>query len=72
LKLADLLEPGDQPNQPKKVDMRGLIRKKAFKSLLKALSQVNNPSKDMTPELAGEGGHDEPPTDDKAKSSALL
>lgn len=71
MKLTDLLEPGDEHVKPKKVDMRGLIRNKAFKSMLKALSQTNNPKKDKNPELAGDGGHDEPPVDDKATADVL-
>jgi len=73
MKLTDLLEPGDERVEPKndKVGIRKLIRNKAFKSMLKALSQANNPKKDMNPELAGDGGYDEPPVDDKATADVL-
>lgn len=71
MKLTDLLEPGDEHVRPKKVDMRRLVRNKSFKTMLKALSQSNNPKKDMNPELAGDGGHDEAPVDDKATTDVL-
>lgn len=72
MKLKDLLEPGDEPLRPKKIDIKALIRDKAFKSKLKALSTMNNPKKDQAPEFAGDGGYDEPPTDDNTTASALI
>ena len=73
MKLSDLLEPGDEHVKPKndKVGVKELIRNKAFRSMLKTLTKKNNPAKDMTPELAGDGGHDESPVDDKATTDVL-
>ena len=74
MKLTDLMEPGaDAPIVPKndKVGVRELIKNKAFRSMLKTLTKKNNPAKDMNPELAGDGGHDEPPVDDKATTDVL-